>query len=286
MVPVLLGTLLAPWLVKGIDLDFGLLLFALLGVSLAHLSANTANDFFDWKSGVDNLNADYVVPYSGGSRMIQLGVITPQGMLRTSLFLFVTAAIAGTYIATVAEIWPQVAVLAVLGAAFGILYTAPPVKLAARGLGEIVIALAFGPMLVAGATLVQTGTIELRALLAGIPIGLLTSAIIWVNEFPDVRGDASGGKRTLVVRLGLDRAKWGYVLLLILSYTFLIGFVLMEALPKQALVGLISLPLAFYVTRQLFRNYRSRSIKRVMAGTIYLHLAAGLLTVLGAWAAT
>lgn len=285
LVPVLLGALLAQWLVPVIALDLKLLLLTLLGVSLAHLGANTANDFFDWKSGVDNLNEDYVVPFSGGSRMIQLGVISPQGMLWTSLLLFVMAAIVGSYIATVSGIWPQVAVLGLAGGAIGILYTAPPVKLAARGLGELVIALAFGPLLVAGATLVQTGTIEIGALFAGIPVGLLTAAIVWVNEFPDVRGDALGGKRTLVVRLGLDKAKWGYALLLIISYVFLVGLVFMETLPKQALVGLISLPLAYYLTRQLFRNYQSRDIKKAMAGTIYLHLVVGVLIILGVWAA-
>ena len=281
IVSVLLGAMIAPWLVDGTNINIPLLLLTLLGASLAHLGVNTANDYFDWKSGVDDLNADYVIPYSGGSRMIQLGVITPQGMLRTSLLLFGLAVVVGAYLATEVGIWPEVAILAVSGAAIGFLYTAPPINLAGRGLGETGIVLAFGPLLVAGATLVQTSTIEPLALLAGIPMGLLTGLIIWVNEFPDVDGDAAGGKRTLVVRLGLERARWVYVSVWALSYVSLVGLALVEALPFQALLGLLTLPWALYVTRQLFRNYMSRDIKSAMAGTIYLHFLTGLLTVIG-----
>ena len=96
-----------------------------------------------------------------------------------------------------------------------------------------------------GSVLVQTGTLEPRALLIGVPIGLMTGCIIWINQFPDAEADAAGGKRTLVVRLGL----------------------------------------AMYTTRHLFRHYRSRTIKAAMAGTIQNHLAAGLLMCLGVWLA-
>ena len=285
IVPVLVGAVVAPWLVPGTDLNVVLLLLTLLGASLANLGANTANDYFDCRSGVDVLNTDYVIPYSGGSRMIQLGVITPGGMLRTSLLLYVLAACVGAYLATVVGIWPQVSAIAVVGAAIGFLYTAPPVRLATRSLGELGIALAFGPLLVAGAVLVQTGTFEPRALLVGVPTGLLTGSIIWVNQFPDAAADAAGGKRTLVVRLGLSMSRWGYLILWILAYASLAGLVLIKALPTLALFGLISLPVAVYVTRHLFLHFRSRAIKTAMAGTIFLHLSTGLLIAFGVWLA-
>lgn len=285
IVSVLLGAIIAPWLVKGTNIDIGLLLLTLLGASLAHLGVNTANDYFDWKSDADNINTDYIIPFSGGSRMIQLGVISPQGMLRTSLVLFGLGALVGAYLATALGIWPQVAILALAGAALGFLYTAPPVRLAARGLGEIAIALAYGPLLVAGATLIQTGTLEPWALLVGMPTGLLTAEVVWINQFPDVVADAASGKRTLVVRLGLEMSRWGYLLIWALSYACIVGSVLLEALPIQALAGLLTLPWAFYVTRHLFRNYRARAIKSAQAGTIYLHLFTGLLMILGVWLA-
>jgi 1,4-dihydroxy-2-naphthoate octaprenyltransferase len=285
IVPVLVGALVAPWLVAGTDISVGRLLLTLLGASLAHLGANTANDYFDWRSGVDDMNTEYVVPYSGGSRMIQLGVISARGMLSTSLVLYAVAAGAGAYLATSIGIWPEVAGLAVAGAALGFLYTAPPLRLAARGLGELAILMAFGPLLVAGATLIQTGSLEPRALLVGLPTGILTGAIIWVNQFPDVPADSAGGKNTLVVRMGQMTSRWLYILLWALAYASVVGLVVSELLPVQALVGLLSMPLAIYVTVQLFRHFRSRAIRTAQAGTIYLHLVTGLLLALGVWLA-
>ena len=284
IVPVLLGTILASWLVDG-DTKIGMFLLTLLGVSLAHLGVNTANDYFDWKSGADQANVDYVIPFSGGSRMIQLGVISPQGMLRTSLVLFGAAAIIGAYLATTLELWSGVGILALAGFAIGFLYTAPPVRLVARGIGELGIMVAFGPLIVAGAVLVQIGSIEPKALLAGIPTGLLTVAIVWVNQFPDIKGDAASDKRTLVVRLGLKCSSWAYLVLALLTYVSLIILVLIETLPTQALAGLITVPFALYVTRQIFINYESRAIKDAMAGTIFLHFLTGILMVGGIWLA-
>jgi 1,4-dihydroxy-2-naphthoate octaprenyltransferase len=255
-------------------------------VSLAHLGVNTANDYFDWKSGADQANVDYVIPFSGGSRMIQLGVISPQGMLRTSLVLFGAGAIVGTYLATSLELWSGIGLLALAGFAIGVLYTAPPIRIVARGLGELGIMVAFGPLIVAGATLVQIGSIEPKALLAGIPTGLLTVAIVWVNQFPDIKGDAVSDKRTLVVRLGLKRSRWAYFVLAVLTYASLAVLVLMETLPTQALAGLLTVPLALYVTRQIFINYESRAIKDAMAGTIFLHFLTGILMVVGIWIAS
>lgn len=282
IVPVLLGAALAPWLVEA-DIKIGLLLLTLLGVSLAHLGVNTANDYFDWKSGADQANVDYVIPYSGGSRMIQLRVISPRGMLMTSIVLFGLGAIVGIYLATTLEIWSEIAILALAGAAIGFLYTAPPIRLAARGLGELGIMVAFGPLVVAGSAAVQIGFIEPRYLLAGIPTGLLTAAIVWINQFPDIKGDAAVDKRTLVVRLGLNRSRWAYLVLALLSYVSLIVLVVVEILPTLALLGVITLPLGVYVTRQIFINYQSRSIKSAMEGTIGLHFLTGVLMVVGVW---
>ena len=286
IVPVLLGAVL----VAG-DMNVGMLLLTILGVSLAHLGVNTANDYFDWKSGADQANLDYVIPFSGGSRMIQLGVISPQGMLRTSLVLFALGAIVGAYIASTQDIWPEVITLALAGAAIGFFYTSPPIRLAARGLGEIGIMVAFGPLIVAGAALVQLGSgangldlwlgIPTTFLWAGIPTGLLTAAIVWVNEFPDIKGDAASNKNTLVVRLGLQKSCWAYFVLMLLTYGSLFLLVNAGHLPTGAYLGLITIPFALYVTRQIFKNYESRSIKDAMAGTIGLHFLTGVLMVVG-----
>ena len=105
-----------------------------------------------------------------------------------------------------------------------------------------------------------------------------------VDAYPDI-ADAAGGKRTLVVRLGLVHSRWGYVTLWALCYASIVGLVLAGPLPVHALLGLATLPLALHATRLLFRHYRSRAVKGPMAGTIQLHLATGLLMILGLWLA-
>jgi 1,4-dihydroxy-2-naphthoate octaprenyltransferase len=143
--------------------------------------------------------------------------------------------------------------------------------------------IAFGPLLVAGAAAVQIGFIEPIYLLAGIPTGLLTVAIVWINQFPDIKGDAASNKRTLVVRLGLDRSRWAYVMMVTLTYISITTLVALLILPLGALAGLITIPLAFYFIRKLFADYKSRAIKDSMAGTIYIHFLTGLLMVIGTW---
>ena len=282
IVPVLIGGFIAQWLVPGTDFSVGLLLLTLLGACLAHLGANTANDYFDWRSGADAANPNYIVPLSGGSRMIQLGVISPRGTLITSVTLFAMAAAIGAYLATAAEVWPEMAGVAVAGAALGFFYTAPPIRLVTRGLGELGIILAFGPLIVVGAVMVQTGTFEPEALLIGLPTGILTGLIIWVNQIPDAPGDEAGGKHTLVVRLGIPISSWLYIVLWVSAFGVIVGLFMADILPAEALLGLLTIPLAVIVSRQLFLNLRSREIKKAMAGTIMLHLATGLLLALGA----
>lgn len=155
---------------------------------------------------------------------------------------------------------------------------------ARKGLGELLVALNFGPLLVAGSTLVQTGTLEPVALLAGVPPGLLTAAILWINEFPDLEGDKATGKNNLVVVLGKARARYGYVLLVGGAFTLIAVMAILGVLP---LLSLIALPpavyLAFKAVQTLFRHTHDRLLKPANASTINLQLITGLLLCLGVW---
>ena len=112
--------------------------------------------------------------------------------------------------------------LGLIGFISGFFYTAPPFRFASRkGLGELLIGLNFGPLMVVGSALVQTGKILPEALLAGIPIGFLVAAIVYVNEFPDHDGDKSTGKDTLIVVFGPEKARLGYVFLVVGAFVSL-----------------------------------------------------------------
>jgi 1,4-dihydroxy-2-naphthoate octaprenyltransferase len=266
----------------GYQVDLGLLGLTLLAASFLHIGINTANDYFDHLSGNDDATYDYIVPFTGGSRAIQMRLISPKGMLTVSLVFFALSAIVG--IPLIIQAGMPVLYLGIAGALSGFFYTAPPLRLMARkGLGELLVGLNFGPLLVAGSTLVQTGSIETMALLAGIPVGLLTAAILWVNEIPDIEGDKSTGKNNLVVVLGAARARYGYLALVVAAFSAIIIMVVMGLSPMLSLIALLGTYLAFKATGTLFEHYNDAGLKPANAGTINLHLVTGILLIIGYW---
>jgi 1,4-dihydroxy-2-naphthoate octaprenyltransferase len=177
---------------------------------------------------------------------------------------------------------PGILLFGLVGALSSYFYTAPPLRLAARkGLGELLIGLNFGPFATAGTVYALTGSVTLADFLIGIPIGLLTTAILWINQFPDEDSDRLTGKINLVVLLGKKRARWGYLLLLAAAFGLLLYWLAVGVLPLAALLVLLGIPLAVYATRIAMREYDQRSLIRANAATIQLHLVTGLLLVVG-----
>jgi 1,4-dihydroxy-2-naphthoate octaprenyltransferase len=280
IVPILVGAAVANFM--GYDVSWGWLGLTILGGSLLHIGTNTANDYFDHTSGTDEANYNYMVPYSGGSRSIQMGLISAKGMLTVSLVAFALSAVVG--VPLIQKAGMDVLWLGLIGFVSGFFYTAPPFRFASRkGLGELLIALNFGPLMVAGSALVQTGKILPEALLAGIPIGLLVAAIVYVNEFPDHDGDKATGKDTLIVVFGPEKARLGYVLLVAGAFTSIVLMALNGTLP---MLSLIALPAAYFgvkAIKTLYEYYNDRLLLPANAGTINMHLVTGLLFCIGIW---
>lgn len=283
IVPVVIG---AAWASsRGLVSPFpwGLFWLVLLGACAMHIAANTFNDYFDWTSGTDKINNDYFMPFSGGSRSIELGLISEKGLYRLAVLSTLVAATCGL---AVIALTGRIGLLAF--GAFGVFstyfYTAPPLRLAARrGLGELIIGLNFGPLMVAGTVYALSGSLTWLDFLAGAPIGLFTAAILWINEFPDLKADELSGKFNLVVTLGQERARWGYPILLALAFGLVILGAALGWFSIGALAMLLSLPLAFFTTRTLFQQYRDRALIKGNAATIQLHMLSGLLLAAGLW---
>jgi 1,4-dihydroxy-2-naphthoate octaprenyltransferase len=280
IVPIVVG---AAWAVVQAQVTpfpwslFGLVLFA--GIAM-HIAANTFNDYFDWTSGTDPANNEYLLPYTGGSRSIELGLISEKGLLRTAIVVLALACAAG--LALVAMQGAGLLIFGLLGAFCVYFYTAPPLRLAARnGLGELAVGLNFGPLMTAGTCYALTGRLTLADFFVGLPVGLLTAAILWINQLPDLPADALNGKHNLVVVLGKRQARWGYVLLIGGAFGSAAVGVLTGILPVGPLVMLAALPLAVYATRVLFRHYADRALIKANAATIQLHLLSGLLLAIG-----
>lgn len=262
---------------------WGLFGLTLLGTMLLHLFANTANDYFDWTSGTDQANTDYIVPFTGGSRSIELGLITPPKLLALAIALLAGAAAVGVLLMVLQPAAAAgIAVIGLLGAFAALFYTAPPLRLAARkGLGELFIGLTFGPLLTLGTGVVLRGALVWTDALYGVPTGLLTAAILWINEFPDIEGDRATGKMNLVATLGWESARGGYVAILAAAALTIIGLYAAGLAPIWALAALLTAPMAVKAGRILYSTRVPAALKPACARTIQLQLAAGLLFAMG-----
>ena len=281
IVPLLVGAAVANFM--GYDISWGWLGITILGGSLLHIGTNTANDYFDHTSGTDEANYNYMVPYSGGSRSIQMGLISSKGMLTVSIVSFILSIVVG--IPLIQKAGLNVLYLGIIGFISGFFYTAPPFRFASRrGMGELLIGLNFGPLMVAGSSLIQTGYILNEALFAGIPIGFLVAAIVFVNQFPDHDGDKATGKNNLVVVFGPEKARIGYVLLVLGTY---LSILIMAFLGIFPMLSLIALPASYFginAIKILYKYYNDRLLLPANAGTINMHFITGILFCIGIWA--
>jgi len=158
-------------------------------------------------------------------------------------------------------------------------HNAPPIKLYSLGpgVGELATGIGCGPIIVLGSYYVQAQRLSYEALWASIPIGLLITAVLYVNEFPDCEADRSAGKKTVPAVLGRQRAVWGYVGLIVAAYaTILVGIVL-GVFPYTLLLALLAIPLAYRGIRGVMRFHSNTSrLIPTLATTIQVHLVTGL----------
>jgi len=181
--------------------DWGIFVLALFATMCVHAGGNVLNDVGDEEIGTDRLNEDRIYPYTGGSRFIQTGILSPASMRRLGIGLLTAAALAG--IILLIEKGPMILGFGLAGVLLAVLYSLGPVKLASIGLGETAVGVAFGIIPVTGAAWLQSGTIDHTVIIFSLPIALWVTAILLANEVPDIAADAAAGKRTLPVRFGL-----------------------------------------------------------------------------------
>ena len=281
LIPVLLGILIA---LRHGAFDIWLALLTVVGASLAHLAINVTNDIFDTLSGADEANVN-PTQFSGGSRVLIYDLLTLRQLLTVALALFGGAAAIGLLL-----VWLTgsltLLLIGIAGIAVGIAYTAPPLKLVYRGLGEIAVAIGFGPIMLLGAYVVQTGRLALEPFVVSITVGILVALILYVNEIPDRTGDAAAGKRTLPVRLRPDTIIGGYLLAALLAFAVIVVGVASGLLPWPTLLALAAVPLALRIHTGIRQHYESPyTLMAVMGTNVNLNLIVGGL-LLGAYAAT
>ncbi len=274
LVPVLVGTA-AAWAERG-RLNLVTFLVTLLGGVLAQVAVNLMNDYYDHRALADEGNQSFVRPFSGGSRVIQLGLLTPLEVLVGAITAMVLAGVAGLYLTWYAG--PLVLVLAAAGAVAILTYNRPHgFSLIRIGLGEASIGLSFGVFMVLGAYYVQAGSLSWAALAASFPVGLLITAIIYINEFPDAEADAKAGKPTLVVRWGQERALARLGWFIWPAFLFIVAGAFIRLFPPAALASLVGAPLAWRaITHAREHHADPVDMAPANAWVALTHLAVGL----------
>ena len=185
----------------------------LLCALLIQIGTNFANDYYDAKKGADTPQR------KGPQRMVQAGLISPDQMKHATTLVFATAFVIGLYLAWSAG-WP-ILIIGIISICCGYLYTASPYAIAYNGLGDIFALVFFGPVAVAGTTYIQTGILSPKALILGVGIGLISTALLAVNNVRDINEDSAANKHTLVVRFGKTFGQIEFTLCLLLSYSIL-----------------------------------------------------------------
>ncbi|MFQ6013366.1 MAG: prenyltransferase [Thermoplasmata archaeon] len=290
VLPFLVGILAAYQIANAFDP----LLFALslVGVVLFHLATNMLNDNFDYRSGND-LAVRHQNPFAGGGRVLITGRVDVRVHLAVALGFFVTASAVGLLIFLLLGGFATPSgrllfIMGTVGAATVYSYVGPPIRLANRGVGEVFVGLAFGPLIVVGAYLVQTGTVSPGVVLLSLSMGLLVTAILWINEFPDVSADVSVGKKTLMARLGPERSINVYLGLVAAAFFMPVLASLLRLVPPTTVLTLLALPLAVRAARGLRANYLDpHALIPANAGTIGLTVVFAILLLgglgLGIW---
>jgi len=256
------------------------------GVGAIHVGANVLNDYFDHCSGGDAANREFVRPFTGGTRLIQQGVLAPRTVLRMGLACLAAGVLVGIYL--VFRVGPGVLWFMAPAAAAALAYSVPRVGLASLGLGEPAVAIVFGVLTVMGSYFVQTGVVSAESFWVSLPIAVLIVAVLFINQFQDFRADREVGKRNWVVRLGRRRSAYVYAFLMALSIALLLGGAAAGLFPGflawAALAGVLAVPA---VRRTLKEFEHPAALAPANAATIAMHtvvsFAIGALLVVFRW---
>ncbi|MGB7582653.1 MAG: 1,4-dihydroxy-2-naphthoate octaprenyltransferase [Sedimentisphaerales bacterium] len=261
-----------------------LFLLALFSMMALHAGANIANDYFDSLSGNDWLNKN-VTPFSGGRQFIQQNILSPKATLAASIFCLALGVSLGLVILYMTRSW-FILILGLIGLLGGFFYTAPPVKLGYRGVGEIAIAFLFGIFPVYGSYYLQTGLISITPLPAACVVGILILLIILINEFPDLPADAAVNKKTLVVLLSIPVGVQIYRIAVISTFVIMVAGVFVGRVMTWPLLLYFLFGLPASVAAINFVNVHNISTPgptqhRACAITILLHFIGCLALAIG-----
>jgi 1,4-dihydroxy-2-naphthoate polyprenyltransferase len=273
--PVLVGTAVA-----GYEGTFrpGLFLITLLSCLFLQIGTNYFNEYFDYRYGLDHAGS------LGASTVIFRDEMTAGQVLGGGIFSFVLAALLGLLLAYL--VGPAILLFGLIGVLIAYFYSAKPFKFASRGLGDVLVYIAMGFLMVWGSYYVQIPQWSWLAFAASVPVGFLVTAILNMNNVRDYEDDQAVNKRTLPVRFGLTFGKRFHALLLVGSYVAVLLFVVAAVLPLLSLLVWLTFPLAFANVRAVLRATERKVFMAAIKRTSLLHFQFSVLLTLAFVVAT
>jgi len=270
VVPVLVGTA-----VGVSEASFRPLVFlaALIASLLIQIATNFANDLSDFHKGADNETR------VGPLRVAQSGLITPGDLKRGIFVTFGLAMLVGLYLGYIGG-WP-ILLIGLFSILSGLAYTGGPWPLGYHGLGDLFVFIFFGVIAVTGSAYLQTGDVTGLALAASVPVGVLVTNILVINNLRDVTTDRAAGKHTLAVLLGAMTVRGQYLLFIIVAYLMAPLLWWLGGASPFVLLSWLTLPLAVKLVRIVLSGTSGPPLNRVLKATGQLHLLFGILLALG-----
>ncbi len=264
--PVLVGTALA-------QDDFHVLRFvaAMVGALFIQVGANLSNDYSDARRGADTDDR------LGPVRVTAGGLVPPRQVLVATYVAFAVAVLAGVYLIAVAGV--EILIVGVASILAGLLYTGGPRPYGYEGLGEVFVFLFFGVAAVAGSYFAQTEQWVWEAFALSVPVGLLAAAILIVNNVRDMDTDRRANKKTLAVRLGRDRTRTMYAVVIGLALVFPV--VTIGSLSAWVLLPLLTTPLALKLIKTVRTHQDGPTLNAALAQTAALELLFCVLLSIG-----
>lgn len=263
IIPVLYGSILAMILLPGVKFNFFYFALTLIGAISVQVGSNIINDIYDYKKGIDKEDPETGIPH-GGSMVISKGFVSVSGMKVFAFGSLILSSLIGIFLWMM--VGPWILYLMIFGLFAAIYYTANPIALKYKALGDLMVFLTFGVGMTLGAYIVQTGQFSWLPVVLSTPIGLLIIAILHSNNIRDMKFDGAFGVKTIPILIGQKMSIYMYDILIIGAYASIILFVVLKLLPWLALLNLLTLPTALKLIRMV-SNFPDEGQLRWEVGT-------------------
>lgn len=268
--PVIIGTAMA---FSDGQLDFIVGVLTMISAVMIQVGTNFANDYYDFFKGADT--AERIGP----TRATGSGRVKPETMKKAFILAFSISVISGLYLIHRGG-WP-ILIIGTASILFGILYTGGPFPLGYKGLAEIFVLIFFGPVAVGGAYYLQTLEINMVVVLAGLSPGLISTALLTVNNLRDIHTDEKAGKRTLAVRFGPIFARIEYFLSILVACSMPLILLIVDPGHPYSLAAILVIILAGPPLKSVLFDEISSELNRALASTGKILLFYSLVFSLG-----